>query len=295
MPVSRPPRQADRNIQTDTPCRRCGYNLRSLAESGKCPECATPIALSIRGDLLQHADPNWVATLARGATLVVYAIGTAIVAFILTLVAALAGFPIDWLLITVWVLAGLTVLVAQWLLTRPDPSAPADEGLWTGRRILRILLCVALAIVGLEQIVPLLGPLASHPKLVIAAGIVTAAAVLCWAVAYFRYLASLCDRIPDAKRAMMCRRVGLILIVLGIVVTLMGFIPGVGPRGAGARSQSRLTMFVDLVFAFLNLALLLYATRALGLNFAIAERLRAEAKQAAANWLPTPPDVSQVR
>ncbi len=36
----------------DAPCVHCGYDLRGLPANGRCPECGTAIARSIRGDLL---------------------------------------------------------------------------------------------------------------------------------------------------------------------------------------------------------------------------------------------------
>src|SRR4051794_20030737 len=34
-------------VPSDVPCLKCGYNLRGLAASGLCPECAEPIARSL--------------------------------------------------------------------------------------------------------------------------------------------------------------------------------------------------------------------------------------------------------
>lgn len=65
-------------IAQDLACVRCGYNLRGLAPEGRCPECGTPIGRSVRGNLLQYSDPNWVERIARGMTWVVAAIGAQI-------------------------------------------------------------------------------------------------------------------------------------------------------------------------------------------------------------------------
>lgn len=55
-------------IDSDTPCGRCGYNLRGLSPDGQCPECGTPIAPSLT-HWLAHADPQWRRKLAAGALL----------------------------------------------------------------------------------------------------------------------------------------------------------------------------------------------------------------------------------
>jgi hypothetical protein len=48
------------NVDADIPCRKCGYNLRGLAVDGRCPECATPVGVSINGELLRYSDPTFV-------------------------------------------------------------------------------------------------------------------------------------------------------------------------------------------------------------------------------------------
>ena len=62
----------------DVPCRRCGYNLRSLPADGKCPECGSAVAISIHGFYLRFAPPEWVRRLALGAKLLVTAAVTAV-------------------------------------------------------------------------------------------------------------------------------------------------------------------------------------------------------------------------
>jgi len=42
----RPTATPSGRVETDLPCARCGYNLRTLAWDGKCPECATPVPAS---------------------------------------------------------------------------------------------------------------------------------------------------------------------------------------------------------------------------------------------------------
>lgn len=49
------------------PCCQCDYNLRGLTADGECPECGTRVAYVIGGYYLEHAAPEWVRRLARGA------------------------------------------------------------------------------------------------------------------------------------------------------------------------------------------------------------------------------------
>lgn len=51
----------------DLTCAQCGYNLRGLPGAGECPECGTAVAISAHGSPLTAADPEWLATVRRGA------------------------------------------------------------------------------------------------------------------------------------------------------------------------------------------------------------------------------------
>jgi hypothetical protein len=55
-------------------CIRCGYDLRGLADGTACPECGLAVhrttAAVVGGAALADLPPRWVATVARGATVV---------------------------------------------------------------------------------------------------------------------------------------------------------------------------------------------------------------------------------
>src|SRR5689334_9163356 len=81
-----PPRPApilpiDENgiVTEDVPCRKCAYNVRGLHQNNKCPECGTPVGLSIRGNLLCYSDPEWVEKLLRGVDLILWGLLAALV------------------------------------------------------------------------------------------------------------------------------------------------------------------------------------------------------------------------
>src|SRR5689334_24506997 len=67
-------------LETDVPCRKCSYNLRGLSADGRCPECGTPVGLSVQGDFLRYSDPTWLKTLWEGADFVLT--GVIVIVFI---------------------------------------------------------------------------------------------------------------------------------------------------------------------------------------------------------------------
>jgi hypothetical protein len=113
---------ADGFVPRDLPCRKCSYNLRGLAWSGLCPECATPIVLSGQSDMLRFSDPRWVRQLAWGATLLLVAtllffLGTAVsYARFLTVMRSMS------FNLLLYMPAAAAMAAGVWLITQPDPA-----------------------------------------------------------------------------------------------------------------------------------------------------------------------------
>lgn len=61
------------------PCAGCGYDLRGLPESNRCPECDAPVSLALRGERLEFASRGWVRRLLLGVRLKLATVGVAIV------------------------------------------------------------------------------------------------------------------------------------------------------------------------------------------------------------------------
>lgn len=55
-------------------CRVCGYDLGGLSMHGACPECGAPVVRSLRGNLFEFADVNYLKTLRLGARILFFAI-----------------------------------------------------------------------------------------------------------------------------------------------------------------------------------------------------------------------------
>jgi hypothetical protein len=79
-------------VVSDLPCRACGYNLRGLPTSGRCPECGTDVSDSISAERLwtlrkSPPDPAWARQVREGASV-------SVLAFMLLLAAMMA--PPQW-------------------------------------------------------------------------------------------------------------------------------------------------------------------------------------------------------
>jgi hypothetical protein len=68
-PLGSSPALPDPIVEREIPCRNCGYLLRGLTQSSQCPECHTPVELSLAPDLLLYADPFWLKRIHTGVRL----------------------------------------------------------------------------------------------------------------------------------------------------------------------------------------------------------------------------------
>lgn len=254
----------------DVACRRCGYNLRGLDPSGRCPECGTPVGLSCHGDLLRFADPAWVETLGRGASLILWGILFGLVGAILgTAVAAITG---SQLLGGVIQLAGAAVgLYGAWLVTSPDPSGIGEDKYVTDRRIVRFALLVGVAsqlFALIQQAMPVVGVLAVLIMLIILlAGLVGVVGEF----AKLTYFEKLARRIPDAKLARdahnlrwaMAISLGAAILFGGVAALAMvlGGTGGPGGVAVGATALGCMAGVAGLAYAVVGILVLILIYR----------------------------------
>lgn len=122
MPTAKPESAIDR----DLPCVRCGYNLRTLALDGLCPECGTRVALTITlGAELANSRPGYVARLAVACRLLFLSRMLGFAALMLVIV----GQSDTLGLLAAAALTGMTILYAAgtWLLAaREHPELPPE-------------------------------------------------------------------------------------------------------------------------------------------------------------------------
>jgi len=133
-------------IDRDLPCARCGYNLRGLAISGRCPECGTPVRCTTDGNWLRYTDSAHLRRLHRAITLVLVGFwlvtgglaSALILPIFLSAVPMIGGQVPPWDVILAFApsaaitLAGLVLVFRYSLLLRAD--APPDGGTPDGSR-----------------------------------------------------------------------------------------------------------------------------------------------------------------
>jgi hypothetical protein len=255
-------------VAADVPCRKCSYNLRGLAVAGKCPECGTPIGVSIHGNLLRYSDPTWVEKLARGVNLILWGIVASIVGGI---AGAVLGETVDrWVGEAVAFLGQLVGLFGAWLLTEPDPGTDEPPQTVTSRRVVRFALLTGLA----HNLLMFAADPAMEPVLFRALSIAAIAAAIVGVVGLFAelyYLEILAGRIPDpalAKRARDVRWGFAIsygaMIVLGGIIGLIAATSGqVGGGLFIFGCVVGIAAIVALVYGIIYLIMLFQFNRAL--------------------------------
>lgn len=215
-------------IESDLPCRQCGYNLRGLMSSGACPECGHAVAESARANLLKDSDPSYAWALAVGAVLMILGLGLS--SFSSALIPP--TMMIDYLDVQSWtglavfliVVAIFVMSVGLWKVTTIDPAVFEDRR----HERLRWLVRVTVVIGALTQLfgIAILSSLGDQTTLPPLAGLVllwllilaNAIALITNVFATLGYLRMLSCRIPDQVLA---RRFGILRWVFGIPFSLL--------------------------------------------------------------------------
>jgi hypothetical protein len=274
-------------VRIDAPCRKCAYNVRGLRVEGRCPECGTPVRVSLHGDLIRFSMPDWVETLHRGARIIVYTIVMMGLAIILGLVAdrsgnlgwALHPLLVAWLAISAgWVF----FIIGAWHLTAPDPSRLGEGRYGTARNLARVGLVVGISHTFLDMAAMYQGMLLS-PLRVIAglAGFVW----LMGHLALLHHLSKVALRIPDTALSRQARlllwAIGLSygsLLVLGsggeLLMSLAG--PPTGLRGA--------MVVLDYVYDISFIAMIALFVMYLFMMRRFADAFRQQAQYARQVW-----------
>lgn len=262
-------------LTTDVPCRKCSYNLRGLATLGRCPECGTPVGLSVLGDLLRYSDPGWLDNLRRGVSLIIWGIVAMIFGAVIGVVTVTMMGPVGFVLA---MLAGYVLnLIGWWLLTAPDPSGVGEDQYGRARQIIRVALIVGIVSTPMEWLDTVM-PDSVHPLLVL----VRFGAQIMGVIGLFaqiRYLGKLAARIPDdalEKRAKFLTVAFGGTYVVFLVASLLASFLG-GPRAGAAQAAG---CFIGVV----GLALLVFAIMYLLMIEKFGKRFKEQARYARDTW-----------
>ena len=161
---------------------------------GKCPECGEAVQRSMRGDLLKHADPDWLERLRFGAALKLWNIlltTTGVIGF--TVIIAVLNLPQQSMPIMM-AAAGAFGLWASFVITTQEPRIAMREDPVSWRKMIRT--CATIAFVASIVEVASQGVVA----ITITANVLslTGVVALFGELVYFRRFAL---RIPNAKLA----------------------------------------------------------------------------------------------
>lgn len=176
------------------PCRNCSQNLLGMNQSGRCPKCGAPIAVSVCGDYLRFAHPHWLHDIASGIMLILWGM---LIGFVLSAVASFV-FAGDPAMRQFLAMAGSTLgLCGAWMMTRPDPSGIGKTRNLNARQVVRAAAIASLGAAVVQFVLTLpgisLGSLGSLAIIAAVCGLTT----IVGEFAKLQYLQQLAARLPD--------------------------------------------------------------------------------------------------
>ena len=272
---------------TEPLCITCGYDLRSLPPAESCPECGTPIELSLRGDLLSHSDPAWVARLARGQSVLVFGVRLLLIVMVCAFVVPVVGLGLGFVFasgfgfnIPSWVFSvifwsfGCALFVGAvvttlgcTLVTTQDPRDSLRESSISNRSVARKALFAMYGCVALGFVAGFVSFVGSNPQIYAAIWFLPVG--ICFTVALvatLQWLAVLAVRIPDhdlRSRTLKSARFFRGAIPVFILVSLispMAFARPAAPFGTVARSGA-LYFMTGCVLIIVTLGILIGSVR----------------------------------
>jgi hypothetical protein len=154
-------------------CISCSYNLMGLHAQGPCPECGTPIALSLRDNLLINSAPEYLKRIHKGVFLILTAIIVMIVGWLLIVLGGVIAFALvaataapggggvtQGMGVTnavtiggavLSVIPSLIGLYGWWLFSEADPRASEHDRGEKPRRIVRTTVVIELVLLVASQ------------------------------------------------------------------------------------------------------------------------------------------------
>jgi len=253
-----------RVVETEIACTRCGYSLRGLATTGRCPECGWSVEASLQGGLLRFAGPEYLASLVLGARIVIFtnianlAAGLLLTGAAIVAIFAMGGFTVGaggggggavgmtsapaWITLGgagISVLATTASLIGYWLLTAPDPASSQQEQPRTARRVVRTAVAVSAAAQAIGLAVGYFGSsiaaggaqMGANPAIAVAvtSGVISLVGTIAGAVSFFAtmlYVRWLAQRLPDED---MVAKTRVYMWLLPLLYTVGALCVGIGP------------------------------------------------------------------
>jgi hypothetical protein len=199
-------------VAGDLSCRRCSYNLRTLLATGVCPECGTPVALSMSPDRLRFADPEWLGTVRRGNWVLVAGL-------VASIFLGYVRFP--WLGLPVRTSDPLfnfasfvLIAVGSFFLTVPDPSESADSGVHSLRWAARVLVGMTAGVwLAIRLVISFWSPVPIAPLMIL--NTLSDLFYAAFYLALLRYLGRIIRRVPEVNFS---RRLGALSTGLAIAL-----------------------------------------------------------------------------
>jgi hypothetical protein len=213
-------------IEADTPCRCCGYSLRSLRLDGICPECGTPAEKSLGPEVLFRSDPVWVQRRAAAMRAILWGIiayvAIELIQDLLPTSSSASVREIIWRARGFGIVRTCVVLflaAAHWQLSQPSSSQPGSSRARSFYRIAIVLVAGS----DLATDVLMFFPLPGNPVLAIAISWIAIVGVFIGSFGFFSYLRSLALRVPSDPLARSARTLfwtsGVVLTVfIGLVL-----------------------------------------------------------------------------
>ena len=214
-------------------CVRCGYDLRGLPVSGRCPECGTIVERSLLGDKLLYSSPEYLATLQRGLSFILNAILVMVINVVLGIVAgAMSMTALMQATSLIGIGVSLALVVGWWLFSEEDPAFVGTDNGSTARRVIRVVVAIELAttiVSAVLQFLPAAAATSASAPLALLAVLVGLGSLAVWAVKFFAamlYLRWLSPRIPSE---FVDRRAGLLMWLCPVLVTVGAILLMLGP------------------------------------------------------------------
>ena len=276
-------------IMDDIPCRRCSYNLRGLQQGGRCPECGTPIGVSVCGDLLRFCHPRWLRQVAEGLSMILWGmLATVLVAlsaaFVFRKEPAIAQF--------LTMLASLIGAWGTWQMTTPDPSGIGESDGVNARKLVRAAVCAGLAAAAVQWLAT-----AGRASLggAIGLGLFQAACGIVGIIGEFaklQYIGRLADRIPDPALSSRANTLkwgmaicyGLMLILGVIVAIAVASAFTASSRGPSGGSALGLMAGIGCLMAPVGIAMLVMAIMTIILIYRMGQAVRLQVPLAIQIW-----------